>query len=75
MRLALEDIDAGVRRKAIYALSSAMRNSQPATDEVVRALGPGGGVDGGGGGGRVEAGDMCAVDGVVELLRRGGRTG
>lgn len=72
VRMALEDGDEGVRRKAIYALSSGMRNSQAATDEVVRAL-PGGVVSGAGAGGegngRVEAGDMEAIDGIMERLR------
>lgn len=70
----MEDADEGVRRKAIYALSSAMRNYQPATDQVVEAL-PGGVVVGGGGGDgrKVGAGDMEAIDGIMERLREGSR--
>lgn len=72
----MEDADEGVRRKAIYALSSAMRNYQPATDEVVEVLPVrfvGGGGGGGGDGRKVEAGDMEAIDGIMARLREGSR--
>ena len=78
MRLAVEDADEGVRRKAIYALSSAMRNHQAATDEAVQALpggfvaAPGAGACAGAGAGQgVEAGDMEAIDGIMAKLREG----
>ncbi|KAG6041068.1 hsp70 nucleotide exchange factor fes1 [Claviceps citrina] len=51
-----------VRRKAVYALSSACRNYQPAMDVCVEELGevPGG---------KVDAMDMGAVDVVMDGLR------
>ncbi len=64
MRLALEDPEEGVRRKAIYALSSGVRNYQPGFDAAVEALPhdlrPAAYLD---------AGDMEAVDGVIDQLR------
>jgi hypothetical protein len=57
--------DAGpdaVRRKAVYALSSLVRNFQPGADAVVAAVGGEG----------VDAADMEAVDGLLERLRGGG---
>ena len=63
-RLAIEDSDEGVRRKAIYALSSETRNFQAGLDAVVKALpkmyAPEGAID---------AGDMEAVDRIIEQLR------
>ncbi|KAL9631975.1 MAG: hypothetical protein Q9164_005600 [Protoblastenia rupestris] len=69
--LAVGDESEGVRRKAIYALSSEVRNFQRGLDEVVRALPksvvPEGGVD---------AGDMEVVDRIMERLREdSGRRG
>ncbi|KAL9100277.1 MAG: hypothetical protein Q9163_004322 [Psora crenata] len=62
--LAVEDPSEPVRRKAIYALSSGVRNYQPGLDEAVRALPkvvvPKGGID---------AGNMSAVDQIMEKLR------
>ncbi len=58
-----EDEEEAVRRKAIYALSSAVRNYQPAMDVATEELGKHGR------GGQVDAGDMDAVDGVIEWLR------
>lgn len=64
MRLALEDPQEAVRRKAIYALSSAVRNYQPGLDAAVeslpQSLKPGD---------KLDAGDMEAVDGIVQQLR------
>lgn len=54
-----------VRRKAIYALSSAVRNFQPAMDGVVEELGRRGHVVKG----KVDAKDMDAVDEVMEGLK------
>ncbi|MCJ1471221.1 hsp70 nucleotide exchange factor fes1 [Pseudocyphellaria aurata] len=71
--LALHDPSEPVRRKAIYALSSEIRNYQPALDVVVQALQPEGLiptksiVKASGG---VDAHDMEAVDLIVEGLRR-----
>lgn len=64
-----------MRRKAIYALSSEIRNYQPALDVALKALQPEGlastqneeGKDGGGG---VDAHEMEAVDQIVNDLRR-----
>ena len=53
-----------VRKKAIYALSSAVRNYQPAMDVAVEELGKRGhSYD------KIDANDMEAVDGVIEALR------
>ena len=51
----------GVKRKARYAVSSLIRNYQPGLDAVVKEIGEEQGVD---------AGDMEAVDGVMEKLGR-----
>lgn len=58
-----EGEDVAVRRKAIYALSSAVRNCQPAMDAATAELSAHGKGD------KVDAGDMDAVDGVIEWLR------
>ncbi|KAH6626989.1 nucleotide exchange factor Fes1-domain-containing protein [Chaetomium sp. MPI-SDFR-AT-0129] len=58
-----EDGDVGVRRKSIYALSSAVRNYQPSMDVVVEGLAKYGR------GEKVDAADMDAVDGVIDWLR------
>ena len=59
-----EEADKEVRRKAIYALSSEVRNYQPALDEAMKhlpkAVAPEGGID---------AGDMHVVDRIIEGLR------
>lgn len=64
MQLALEDADELVRRKAIYALSSGIRNYQPGLDAAVNALPPGMKPSA-----KLDAGDMEAVDGMVQQLR------
>lgn len=51
----------GVRRKARYAVSSLVRNYQPGIDEVVKVMG---------GQERIDAGDMEAVDKLLEKLGR-----
>ena len=59
-----EGEDTQVRRKAVYALSSALRNMQEAMDvfvEEMKAKGRNFGV--------VDAGDMDAVDGIINDLR------
>lgn len=62
--LATSDSNEPVRRKAIYALSSEIRNYQPAFEEAVKSLPedvrPSE---------KVDAGDMEAVDQVMERLR------
>lgn len=64
IRLALEDPFEAVRRKAIYALSSGIRNYQPGLDAAVEALPqdikPST---------RLDAGDMEAVDGIIQRLK------
>ena len=64
VHLAIEDKEEAVRRKAIYALSSEIRNYQPAFDEAVKSLPED----------RrpkcmTDAGDMDAVDQIIEKLR------
>ncbi|KAK4219527.1 nucleotide exchange factor Fes1-domain-containing protein [Rhypophila decipiens] len=61
----------GVRRKAVYALSSAVRNYQPALDVVLEELARLG-VEGHEGGKKqeVEATDMNAVDEVIGRLKK-----
>ncbi|KAH6652216.1 nucleotide exchange factor Fes1-domain-containing protein [Truncatella angustata] len=54
-----------VRRKAVYALSSAVRNYQPAMDVLSSELKKREGTETG----KVEATDMDAVDAVVDKLR------
>ncbi|KHN95813.1 Hsp70 nucleotide exchange factor (Fes1) [Metarhizium album ARSEF 1941] len=54
-----------VRRKAVYALSSACRNYQPAMDVFVEELGRRGVGDGV----KIDAFDMDAVDAVIGALR------
>ena len=53
------------RRKAIYALSSAMRNFQDAMNEFVDEVKDMGKTNYG----IVDAGDMDAVDGIINGLR------
>ncbi|KAI9838216.1 MAG: hsp70 nucleotide exchange factor fes1 [Sclerophora amabilis] len=62
----LEDKDGGVRKKAVYALSSSVRNYQPAVDLMVEKLPReilGDGVD------RLDASDMDGIDSIMEKLR------
>ena len=65
--LALEDQDKNVRRKAVYALSSAVRNCQPALDAMTQHL-PAGFL-GTSEGAVLDAGDMEQVDGVIGRVR------
>jgi len=53
-----------VRRKAIYALSSEIRNYQPATDAALKVLPKGFTAEE-----TVGAGDMEAIDGIMDKLR------
>lgn len=59
--------DEGVRRKAVYALSSACRNYQPAMDFVAEELVKKGAI--GEGEKQVDAADMEAVDEVMNPLK------
>lgn len=52
------------RKKAIYALSSSVRNYQPAMDEFVKHL-----PEGYPRGEKIDAGDMEAVDALMDKLR------
>ncbi|KAL9075153.1 MAG: hypothetical protein Q9161_001839 [Pseudevernia consocians] len=62
--LSTEDINEPVRRKAIYALSSEIRNFQPGLDAALKTLPKGIAPEG-----AIDAGDMEAVDRVIEQLR------
>ena len=68
LSLALSDPDEGVRRKAVYALSSEVRNYQPGMDALIRSL-PKGLKAEVGDGKKMEAGDMGVVDGLIGRLR------
>ncbi|KAK3169551.1 hypothetical protein OEA41_008935 [Lepraria neglecta] len=64
VKLSTEDSDEQVRRKAIYALSSEVRNYQPGLDKAVKALPKGFAPEG-----AIDAADMEAVDRVIGQLR------
>jgi len=64
VKLATEDREQAVRKKAISALSSEVRNFQPAMDELEQTLPESLWRRKG-----VEAGDMDAVDEVIKVLR------
>jgi hsp70-interacting protein len=63
-KLAVEDDDQAVKKKCVYALSSSIRNYQPATDEAVKCL-PSEIV----GAKTVSAEDMATIDAIMEKLR------
>ena len=63
-QLSIDDASEAVRRKAIYALSSEIRNFQPGLDAALRSLPKGIAPEG-----AIDAGDMEAVDRVIEQLR------
>lgn len=63
-KLAIEDANEQVRRKVIYALSSEIRNHQEGLDDAVKALPKGMAPEG-----AIDAGDMAAVDRVIDQLR------
>jgi hypothetical protein len=60
-----------VRLKAIYALSSACRNYQPAMDMLMEALEK----NGSGDGAKVDAGDMEAVNQIIDPLKEKAKSG
>lgn len=62
--MATSDPAPAARKKAVYAISSAVRNYQPAMDELVKHL-----PDGYPCGEKVDAGDMEAVDAIMDKLR------
>lgn len=62
--LALHDEQTATRRKAVFALSSAVRNYQPGLDEALKHL-----PEQYQGNGNVDATDMNAVDVVIHKLR------
>ncbi|KAL4936858.1 hypothetical protein BDV06DRAFT_216335 [Aspergillus oleicola] len=61
--LATTDSNPAVRKKAVLALSSGVRNYQPGTNELVKHL-PEGFASG-----KVDAGDMDAIDAIMDKLR------
>lgn len=65
VRSATEDGDAAVRKKAVSALSSEVRNFQPGLDELLTHLPK----SVWSGSSRIDAGDMEAVDEVVRTMR------
>jgi hsp70-interacting protein len=62
--MAIQDSNEAVRRKAIYALSSGIRNFQPGLDEAMKTL-PAEFKDTD----TVDAGDMEAIDSIIKKLR------
>ncbi|KAB8070836.1 Hsp70 nucleotide exchange factor fes1 [Aspergillus leporis] len=64
LNISMTDSNPAVRKKAVLALSSAVRNYQPAMDELVKNL-----PEGYPRGEKVDAGDMDAVDAIMEKLR------
>jgi hsp70-interacting protein len=62
--ISVDDTDKATRKKAVYALSSAIRNYQPAMNEAVKRLpkdivGPD----------QVSASDMDVIDAIMGKLR------
>ncbi|KAL2828278.1 Hsp70 nucleotide exchange factor fes1 [Aspergillus cavernicola] len=62
--LSTQDPTPAVRKKAIYAISSGVRNFQPGIDELTKHL-----PDGYTSGEKVDAGDMDAIDAIMDKLR------
>ncbi|KAI9040930.1 Hsp70 nucleotide exchange factor FES1 [Aspergillus affinis] len=60
---ATSDPNPATRKKSVYAISSAVRNYQPAMDEAVRHFPEGYPRE------KVDAGDMEAVDAIMDKLR------
>lgn len=67
-KLSMEDPSEGVRRKAIYALSSGIRNYQPGADVAIKALPLGMRITD-----TLDAGDMDAIDRIMDNLREASR--
>ncbi|KAK2839278.1 hypothetical protein FQN49_006294 [Arthroderma sp. PD_2] len=66
LRIAKEDTDAAVRRKAVYAISSCVRNYQPALDQLREYL-PAEIV---GTEENLDAGDMDKIDAIIAHLKQ-----
>jgi hsp70-interacting protein len=64
IKMATEDPDQKVRRKAIYALSSGIRNYQPSLDLALKQLSPNDDTEG-----QIKADDMEAIDNIMQKLR------
>ncbi|KAL5360916.1 Hsp70 nucleotide exchange factor fes1 [Aspergillus floccosus] len=62
--MSTSDPNPAARKKAVYALSSAVRNYQPAMDEVAKHL-----PEGYPRGEKIDAADMEAVDSIMDKLR------
>lgn len=63
VEVATTDSNPATRKKAVYALSSAVRNYQPAMNEMTKSLPEGYAAD------KVDAGDMDAIDPIMDKLR------
>ncbi|OQE21211.1 hypothetical protein PENSTE_c012G07550 [Penicillium steckii] len=63
VRIATSDSNAATRKKSVYALSSAVRNYQPALNELIKSLPESYSKD------KVDAADMEAVDKIMDQLR------
>ena len=65
VKMTVEETQETIKRKAIYALSSEVRNYQPAIDEAIKALPEALRPTG-----QVDAGDMDTIDELIEKLRQ-----
>lgn len=65
VKIVVEDDTLAARKKAASALSSEVRNYQPAADELVKHV-----PEDVWNKGKVDAGDMDSVDGLIEALRK-----
>lgn len=61
--VATTDLNPATRKKAVYALSSAVRNYQPAMNELIKVLPQGYPID------KTDAGNMEVVDAIMLKLR------
>jgi soluble cytochrome b562 len=62
--LATTDKNLAVRKKAVYAISSGVRNYQPGMDVLMKHL-----PEGYAKSEKVDAGDMAAIDAIMDKLR------
>ncbi|KAJ5715101.1 Hsp70 nucleotide exchange factor fes1 [Penicillium malachiteum] len=63
VKVATTDSNPATRKKAVYAISSAVRNYQPSLNELIKHLPEGYSTE------NVDAGDMEAVDTIMDKLR------
>ncbi|KAJ5902499.1 Hsp70 nucleotide exchange factor fes1 [Penicillium taxi] len=63
VKVATSDSKPATRKKAVYALSSAVRNYQPTMDELVKSLPEGYTTE------HVDAADMDTIDSIMDKLR------